>query len=685
MKTVTMPNGLEVADVPEGTTQSVLIDRLLSGNHITTQQAQEWGKGLPEGSLGTDKTVGDDTPISDSLNKLPQSLRDGAPRGATVEGANAGMDAIASNMDIPGGMAGAMAGASAGAVGGPIGSAIGGVVGGAVGTFGGSLMSDYLTSDDMDMGDATKEALISAGFDIATLGTLKGFKATAKAMGFGPDEIASLWQKFSSGDGVGEPQALSVGSPESLQQTQNFLQNNEGSLTAYQTGKASGVTTLMEGVGEIGVLSGRYYEDLNSKNAKAISDELNRLIDSSMGEVSPGNIGESVLGILQGGRTAASRLYDEGLGEVTARIGQRPVQPKWVVGTVKKFLKDNKKEWGYDLDPTTLKLAREWETALEDISTMSVKDLLAFQKRLNTQVTQLGDFGQTQNSVASRELAQLSSRIRQTTAKLLENVDPASAKVYGDLNTAYGEAMGGLLPKLNASVVARADKGDYESIARVLEGKNPDQIEAFMKSIDTAYTQAEIAGVDMAKEARFATSQDARKAIQTGWLQNIFGESVEEGFNPKTFARLADHYEKPANARAARAILGEDFPTFKMLLNVMNEATKKQSGFVGSLVLRSKEAAGVSTVAQSAVGGAAAAASLPAAGAVFFGPVLLANIASNKGAVQALLKGNRKASVAAAAGKVAAVSEIMNQTLEQIMGMMTEEEQASVRNSMRGG
>lgn len=683
MATVTMPNGLEVADVPDGTTQAVLIDRLLSGNHITTQQAQEWSKGLPEGSLGTDTTVGDETPISDSLSKLPASLRTGAPAGATVEGAEAGLDAIAGNMDIPAGIAGGMAGASAGSVGGPIGSIVGGVLGGAVGTFGGSLMSDYLTSDEMNMGDATKEALISAGFDVATLGTLKGFKATAKAMGFGPEEMASLWQKFSKGDGVSDPQALPVGSPESLQQTQNFLQNNEGSLTAYQTGKASGATQVMEGIGEIGVLSGRYYDDLNAKNAKAVADELNRLMDFSMGEVTPGNIGESVLGIIQGGRTAASQLYNDGIGEVTEKIGQRQIQPKWIAGTVKKFLRDNKKDWGYDLDPATLKLAQEWETIMADVPSMSVRDLLDFQKRLNTQVTQLGDFGQTQNSVAARELADLSSRVRETTTKLLDNVDPVSAKVYRDLNSAYGETMGGLLPKLNASVVARADKGDYESIARVLEGKNPDQIEAFMKSIDTAYTQARIAGVDMAEEARFATPADARKAIQTGWLQNIFGESVEEGFNPKTFGRLADYYEKPANARAAKAILGEDFPTFKMLLNVMNEASRKQSGFVGSLVLRSKEAGAVSTVAQGAVGGATAAASLPAAGAVFFGPVLLAHVASNRGAVQALLQGNRKASVAAAAGKVAVVSDIMNQTLEQIMGMMTEEQQADIRNAMR--
>jgi hypothetical protein len=689
MTTVTMPNGMRVEGVPEGTTQAVLIDDLIRQGRITTAQATEWTQGVPEGTLEkTEEPVVDHTPVADSLvGRLPASMTTGAgaqnPDTFSSESLSGVVDAVTGNIDIPAGIAGSIAGAQAGSVAGPYGAAVGGVIGGAVGTFGGSLMSDYLTEDTMDMSAATQEALISAGFDTATLGAARAFKPVARAMGFGPDEMAALWNKYTKAAPVTDPKALPVGSPESRLQTQNFLESKKGSLTAYQTGQSTATQDVMEGIGQMGVLSGRYYDDLNARNSKAIADEINRLVDGSVGSVAPGNIGESIHGIIQGGKKAAQLSYNSGLDEIITRVGRKQVQPQWIAGTVNKFLKDHKKEWGYDLDPAALKVAQQWQEVMKELPSMSVSDLLAFQKRMNTQVSQLGDFGATQNSVASRELADLSSRIRKTTGLLLENADPESYKVYKELNSAYGDAMKGLLPKLNANVVSRADKGDYESIARALEGKNPDQIEAFMASIDSAYQQAGMAGLDMGKEARFATPEQAKAAIKSGWLKNIFGESLEEGYNPSTFASKADYYEKPANARSARAVLGEDFATFKMLLNALNESSQKQKGFVGSLVLRSKEAAAASNVAQGVVGLGAGAAALPVGAAVFLTPVMLAHIASNKNAVRALLAGNKRASMAQAAGKTAAVNDIMLQTIEQVMGLMSEEQQADIRNNMR--
>jgi hypothetical protein len=679
MPNVTLPNGQTVSGVPEGTTQAVLIDKLVTNGTITRQEAQEWGFGVPEGTLEPVEPSPADTlalqqpsplPISDALERLPGSLTEG-PVGSRPETFAGVGDAVASNMDLPSGIAGSIAGAKLGVPAGAAGMIGGGILGGVAGTFGGSLVSDYLTGDEMDIPKATRNALLSGGMDIVTLGALSKFKSAAKAMGFGPEELASLWNKHTKGF-AGKAEPLPVHSPESLRQTQSFLESGEGSLTAYQTGQASGATEVMEGLANVGVISGSYYDTLATKNANTIAEGVEKLINDATHSLHGDDIGQSIYGVVQGGKKAAQKMYEEGLEEINQRVGRAQVEPKWLYGVLRKFKKEGQKEWGSTYDPATLKLVNEWEGALRDLPSMSVDSLLAFQKKLNTQVNSLAEFGATQNTVASRELAELSNRVRRTTSALLKHKSPESHKVYENLNKAYGEAMDGVVPKLNAGTIQQADKGDFESIARVLEGKNPDKIEAFMKSIDEAYTQARIAGVDMAETARFATPEAAKQAVRAGWLKNIFGESVSEGFDPQTFSKLAKHYEKPANIRSAKAILGKDWPTFKKLTNAMAESTKKPNGMIGTLVLRSKEAGVASQIAQLATGAG-----------ILFGPVMLSKMASSPAAVRRLLAGEKAASAAVAAGKASSVSKILYETAQDIMEGFDEEDQAEIRNSIR--
>ena len=99
------------------------------------------------------------------------------------------------NLDLPAGIATSIAGAKMGAPFGPAGIVLGGIAGGAIGTFGGSLLSDVVSEDELDFAKATEEALFSAGFDIATLGIGKyakpGYFAAKEALGFTPKEVAA--------------------------------------------------------------------------------------------------------------------------------------------------------------------------------------------------------------------------------------------------------------------------------------------------------------------------------------------------------------------------------------------------------------------------------------------------------------------------------------------------------------
>ena len=98
------------------------------------------------------------------------------------------------NMELPVGLGGAVTGAAMGAPLGPVGMFVGGVIGGALGSGGGSLISDELSGQELDFAEAGEEALISAGFDIATLGLGKILKpayfATKAAMGYTTKEVA---------------------------------------------------------------------------------------------------------------------------------------------------------------------------------------------------------------------------------------------------------------------------------------------------------------------------------------------------------------------------------------------------------------------------------------------------------------------------------------------------------------
>ena len=85
------------------------------------------------------------------------------------------------NMELPMGMGGSLGGAVVGTLlGGPVGTVVGGIAGGALGSGAGSITSDVLEDVPIVYADALKEAAISAGIDIVTLGVGSKIKAFIK-------------------------------------------------------------------------------------------------------------------------------------------------------------------------------------------------------------------------------------------------------------------------------------------------------------------------------------------------------------------------------------------------------------------------------------------------------------------------------------------------------------------------
>ena len=698
---VKLPDGRIVPDVPRGTSQTALYDTLVRAGQLDSETATSWlntareevklsrqpqrGQGGPQGAFGP---AGPPTPLgadpraamppapvgSPITNELrgspPPYAQGGASMGQTVEDIGG---AVGRNMDIPGGIAGAALGAKLGTVGGIPGMIGGGIVGGGIGTFGGSIATDYIESGEPDFSEAAKDSLISMGFDIATLGTLKLFKPAARAMGFGPEEISALWGKLSK---TMDPKALPVGSPESLQQTQNLLQESGGSLRAAQAAQKgeNQIGNVAEALAEVGVGSGGYYKKLDATNTETIANRLQIMMNDAFekGALETNKVGEYVYGAIQGGKKAATKLYSDGLDKITQQYGKKQLNAANYWLGLKSFRNKGQKDYGSDYSPETLKFVDEWMDTLGKLDTMSVESVLGMQKQINRRIRDMGAFSNTaEMQAASRELAELSKTFRETTYKSFDNINPD-----------YGKAIDGLLPELNKSSVVSGSKEGYESIASSLRGKNPDTIKKFLTSIDVAYEQAAKSGIDMTTVGGVATAKEAKAVIKAGYLKSIFGETPDTLKAFTTGQRnLAVDLEK--NSAAVKLILGEDYNTYKMLVNALNESSRKQGSGIGSLVLRSKEAGAAADIGQLAVGGTVALASVPAALAIFLGPMLLRKMVSSPAAVRRLIAGKKRIAAATAAGKVASVSTIVEETLSGIMGSFNEEEQAEIRQSMR--
>ena len=710
---VKLPDGRIVPDVPKGTSQTVLYDTLVRAGQLDSETATSWlntareevklsrqpqrGQGGPQGAFGPagpPTPLGADpraamppapmgSPITNELRGMPPSYgQGGASMGQVVEDIGG---AVGRNMDIPGGIAGAALGAKLGTVGGPPGMFVGGVVGGGIGTFGGSIATDYIESGEPDFSEATKDSLISMGFDIATLGTIRLFRPAARAMGFGPEEISALWGKLSK---TLDPKALPVGSSESLQQTQNLLQESGGSLRAAQAAQKgeNRIGNVAEALSEVGVGSGGYYKRSDATNTETIANRLQSMMDDAFerGALDTDKVGQYVFGAIEGGKKAATALYGKGMKEITQKYGLKRVNAANYWLALKRFRDTGDRSFGSIYGEETLKFVDEWMGTLGKLDTMPVSDITDFQKVINDKIRNMGAFDSSaEMKRASRELAELSKAFRETTYKSFSNINPQLGANARQLNSDYGEAIDGLLPELNKSSIVAGSKEAYEGIAVSLRGKNPDTIKKFLTSIDVAYKQAAKEGLDMTTVGGVATAKEAKAVIKAGYLKSIFGETPDTLKAFTTGQRnLAVDLEK--NSAAVKLILGEDYNTYKMLVNALNESSRTQGSGIGSLVLRSKEAGAAGDVGQIALGGSVAVASSLFAGlSIFLGPMLLRKMVSSPAAVRRLISGQKRISAATAAGKVASVSTIVEETLSGIMGSFNEEEQAEIRQSMR--
>ena len=133
------------------------------------------GREIPGVPVGTDTAIIQDIAIKNGLATIGD-FKDAALTPVPVPDVDSPWyedvgNFFKENMDIPLGISTAMAGAKVGAeMRSPVAAFALGVAGGAAGTFGGSLISDELTEEELDFNTAIEDSLMSMGIDIATFG-----------------------------------------------------------------------------------------------------------------------------------------------------------------------------------------------------------------------------------------------------------------------------------------------------------------------------------------------------------------------------------------------------------------------------------------------------------------------------------------------------------------------------------
>ena len=438
---VDLPNGETIYDVPVGTSEEVVKDLAISGGLAT---------------------------LEDFAPK-PTPTEEDLPWYQDVG------DFLKGNMEIPLGLGGSLAGAAAGIPLGPPGMVAGGIIGGSVGTGAGSLTSDVLEGKELDFQSAVKEALISAGFDVATLTLgkyLKGpYLAAKAALGYGPKEVAEEIIK----------EGLETGSAESLKATQKILEESGSSLTRYQTGQASSLAVFAEKIGDAGLLSGKEATGNAKKVNEAAQSALNDIanaVDLRTG-ASPSDLGEAMFDIISAGRLALSDSYGDGLETISKRVVNKTVNTTGIKKQLELFLKNNSEMTSElidgktvskaisTLDDATVKFINSQLSGTLEYGNMTAQSLLKVDKMLSQQMRQFGDIKSSNyNAVADRELGELQNILKQSFINTLKQADPKVAKEYELLKQSYKQGMSGLLPVLNKNTILNAEKGNFEALGR---------------------------------------------------------------------------------------------------------------------------------------------------------------------------------------------------------------------------
>jgi len=454
------------------------------------------------------------------------------------------------------------------------------------------------------------------------------------------------------------------------QQTQLLLQQEGGTLTAFQTGQAGKLRNMAEKIGDLGLLSKGIAEGRRDKNADILARQVQQMVngDDAALVLNRSELGEAVANAISEGKKASIRIYGNDLDSLRSLARGSRLKTGRVIGAINKFSRDNSGEAGSFLDDSTVSTinnilerlrgkpkdgipkglgayTKEGTAKLSDgifSNELPVAELFDELKRLNGIISERGNFqSQGFNSTSSRELSQLSNIIKS------EIDNQLGAQGYRDIasrfnqaNATFAKINSALLPDSIKNIITKSTAdSDFERLGNILLSANDvGRINKLMGSIDTAFDTMNKANV---LPEGINSPQQLKKAVRQSYLNNIFGgvgSNPQDLFSTK-FSKLYGETARKTKKDPVKAIMGEDYGNYKRLIGAIKNASEKQKDSALVLSLRSKEIGAASVLAGGiAIGAGETGLAATAALSVLMTPVVLGKLATNPKAVEKLLK-----------------------------------------------
>ena len=577
------------------------------------------------------------------------------------------------NGELPGGIGGAAVGALLGFLTPmPGGMLIGSILGGAAGSGGGVLASDAAMGRDLNFEKAMSEAAMSLGFDVATLGLgriAKPVYSALKAKFMSGATPESLVKELAQGP------AADFGTQTARMQSQDMLQEQGVSLTPFQSGVSTSWESMKENVARTGIFSKNIFEATNTAVNDLVKKELSTLIGSSR-SLSDSVVGEGIFDSLDQGRKVLNDQYGLQLDEIKTVLTKSAVDLKPLRSALDAFAKANVDALGNStLGKKTTPIIEKLYGLMEDSTGIKTARapanfLLDFDKAVTEALNEAGTFGSDAFSEKSvRELTILSTQVKNRIRAEITKVDKGAGAAYRNLQRGFSKDITEMFPDINATFVRNANKGSYQSMGSMFSvGNKTENIQAMLRSIDTAYGKIPKSEL---KTLPFRSAREAKDAIRRSYVEKQLGSLGGEELDISKFTREAKSLTDASHAAKVKTILGPNYDSYKRVVNLMAEASRKPESGMATLFQRSKEyGALMGTAVLGATGVVGGTTAVISAAAILGGPRFLARAATNPKYVNKLIQldklGNNPEKVFDAATLI--INDVVDEALDAGLG-----------------
>ena len=465
--------------------------------------------------------------------------------------------------------------------------------GAALGTAGFNLADDVAKGQSMDYSKAVKEALISAGFDVATLGAQRLLPTTTwvktmEAFGIDPNKTASTIM-------------AQLGSPEAMEQTQAFLRSKGLGLLPNQLREQAGwFDRLREKIGRLGVVSRGNFENYAGSVNTAVREEFDSLFNVSANR-SISNVGDHLQTVYTTAQKALSTQYVDSLESLAARTPIRYTNVNPIKLEIEKIFKENGVQGvnkSGELVGAGSTLQKETRDFLQShfakfvgddgIIALDAKNIIALEKTITGVQSELMDKGL---NTAAREVRAIAKRMKEPYLKMLDNIDSTVANDYRKIKKAYSDGQSAMFPEITGNKLRKAlDNGDLFPIAKgIIKGQgSAKQVRELMGSVTQVYgtlrhTNPKEYKKILAEKGLPENPNAFKKMLRESYLLENFPNLMNADESVSTMStKLANMFVGEA-AERTKAIFGEQFKDLKRMANIVDVVSRDSKGNIADL------------------------------------------------------------------------------------------------------